>query len=154
MIEHCSILKEKLQFFGKMPPQFQQSFCCVFGTEVRDEKDVINLTIDYCDLMWDKVNNGRFVRVKDIVLTRGDESIFFEPRYDKHHWPPRSVGGKETIKLVEKFHKHWHIVFMNLHQEKEFRIYLKMLFYDDEIKDFSSLYEAADKARKEAKRRR
>ncbi len=154
MVEQCSILGKKLQFFDKMPLQFQQSFYIVFGTEVRDERDVLSLAIDYCDLMWEKINNGRFLRVKDIVLTRGDESVFLESKYNMHHWPPKSVDGKERMKLVEKFHINWHIVFMNLCQPKEFDIYLKMMFYDSEVNDFKSLYEAADKARKEAKRRR
>jgi hypothetical protein len=151
LIEQCSILGEKLQFFDKLPPVFQESFCKVFGTEIRDEKDIFFLTNDFSNLMWENLGNGRIVRIKDIYCVRGDESALLTPKYNKHHWPPSSVGGKETIKLPVDFHHSWHVIFMNLYKEREINLYLKSLCYDEEINNFSSLYEAADKARNKAK---
>ena len=146
-------MEKTLPFFNKLPPGFQESFCKIFGTEVRDERDIFFVTNDFCDLKWEKINNGRLITLEEIYLIRGGE-IVLDSKLNEHHWPPSSVGGVGTIKISIEFHVAWHIIFMNLHREKEFKKYLNILFYNEEVNDFSSLYKAVDQVRKSARKGR
>ncbi len=143
-------MEKVLPFFNKFPPGFQEAFITVFGTEIRDERDVIILTNDFCDLKWEKVNNGRVIMLEDIYLIRGDE-IVLEPESNEHHWPPSSVGGELTISISIEFHLAWHFIFMNLCKDEEFKRYLNILFYNEDANELKFLYKAVDEVRKSVK---
>jgi hypothetical protein len=130
-------MEKVLPFFNKFPPGFQEAFITVFGINIRDERDVIILTKDFCDLKWGKVNNGRVITLDDIYLVRGDE-IVLESESNEHHWPPKSVGGELTVSVSMEFHIAWHIIFMNLSRDREFKRYLNILFHNKEVDDFKS----------------
>lgn len=143
-------MEKVLPFFNKFPPGFQESFCKVFGIEVRDERDILFIANDFCDLKWEKINNGRVIMLDDIYLIRGDE-IVLDPSPNEHHWPPSSVGGVVTVTIPMEFHNAWHVIFMNLYKEKEIKKYLNILFYNEEVNDFNSLYKSVDQVRKSVK---
>lgn|GEM_PF-1560452 len=145
-------LEEAIPHFDNKPLNFQESFRKIFGTALRDEEDVYFLTEDICGLMWDKVNNGKIIRKRQIYLLRGDEAPSLDEEKNKHHWPPSSRGGKEVVKMPEDFHKSWHVVFMNLYKEIEIEIFLNKIFTNREISGFKDLYKAIEKAKKEAKK--
>ncbi len=133
MIEQCLALQEVLPFFGNKSYRFQEAVCTVFGTDIRDSSDVINLTQDFRAVMWDKVNNGRVLVKKEIYTVRGSSVLITEIKNSKHHWPPSSKGGELTIKVPDQFHRAWHDVFMNLHTKEEFDIFWQIIFSVEDI---------------------
>ncbi len=93
MLEHCLALQKVLPFFANKSCRFQEAVCTVFGTDVRDAIDVLNLTYDFSSVMWHKVNNGRVLIKKEIYAIRGSSVLITETENSKHHWPPSSRGG-------------------------------------------------------------
>lgn len=147
MIEHCLALQETLSFFENKSYRFQESVCIVFGTELRDVDDVIDLTCDFSDVMWDKVNNGRVLCRKEIYAVRGISTLITETKNSKHHWPPSSRGGELTIKVPDQFHRAWHDIFMNLFTKEEFEIFWQMMSSIEDV----ALRDVVDCTRKKAK---
>ncbi len=129
-----------LSFLKNKPENLVRAFADVFGDRIRDERDVITLTDDICDLKWEKLRNGRVIRVREIYELRGDGAML-EKSYNQHHWPPSSRGGSKTIRTPEEFHEGWHIIFLNLFKKEELRSFLKELFIFDEIHNLGFLYE-------------
>ncbi len=152
MREYFSKLEESVPYLENKPHNFKKAFCNVFGLELRDEEDVYILTEEICDLMWEKVGNGRVMRKEDIHLLRGKNGFSLGEEENEHHWPPISRGGKRTITIPVKFHKDWHVVFVNLYKKREIEVFLNKLFTNNEIDDFNKLHRAAKKAKKEAKK--
>jgi hypothetical protein len=143
-------MEKVLPFFNKFPPGFQEAFIAVFGTEIRDERDIFIITYDFCDLKWEKINNGRVITLGDIYSIRGD-GIILDPEPNEHHWPPKSVGGELTVSISMEFHIYWHKIFWNLHKKRELKKYLNILFHNKEVDDFKSFYKTADQVRKNEK---
>lgn len=131
---------EAVPFLEKKSLNFKKSFLYVFGDKVRDEKDIIFLAKDFCDLKWDVVENGRKLRKRKVYELQGVEKFFLHSAYNKHHWPPISRGGVYVIKTPIDFHKGWHLIFMNLYKKEEIERYLQMLFNLEEIESIGYLY--------------
>lgn len=147
MIEHCLVLQESISFFENKPYRFQEAVCTVFGTEVRDIDDILEITHDFSDVMWDKVNNGRILCRKEIYAVRGISTLITETKNTKHHWPPSSRGGELTIKVPDQFHRAWHDIFMNLFIKEEFNIFWQTMSSVEDV----VLRDVVDCTRKKAK---
>ncbi len=148
MIQHYIELYKKLPFFDKKPIFFQESFCVVFGSRIRDEKDVFLFTENLHDLMWDKVRNGRYLRKRDIYSLWGHRDIVLSSSKNKHHWPPSSRDeNAETMKIPKDFHQALHNIFMNLYKKKEMERFWKTLFTCEEIDSGIILYATIDQIR-------
>jgi len=152
--DYLSKLVEAVPHLENKPLSFQEAFYHVFGPGLRDEADVYILVKELCNLKWEKVNNGKIICKKHIYLLRGDKTPSLGDDKNKHHWPPGSRGGKETIEIPQDFHEKWHVIFLNLYKEKEIDIFLSKLFTDETIDDFREIYELIKNVRKEAKRAR
>ncbi len=140
--------QEVLMFLENKPEQFQESFYTVFGKEVRDVYDIINLSKDFSTLKWEKVNNGRVLLKKEIYEVRGRSSLIKGEEISSHHWPPRSRRGRLKIETPDEFHLRWHRTLENLYLEEEFEIFWKELFSSESF----VLCDVVDYTIKKAKR--
>ncbi len=148
VVHHFSKL-ERFSFFRKKPDTFKEAFVNVFGEEIRDETDIFRLTGEFCDIKWKKLCNGRIIRAKEIHDLRGNNKTALKTSYEKHHWPPVSVGGMETVKIPKDFHKGWHIIFLNLYRKEDIYVFLDRMFLLDELDSIGALYEAIYNLKKE-----
>ncbi len=151
MIQEYTKLYTVLPFFENKPPSFQKSFCKVFGTNVQDKEQVFSYVKSFCELKWEKVNNGKVIKPKDIYLIRGESIVLSGSQYNFHHWAPSSRDSEaDTIKIIAAFHKAWHALFMNLYKEAELYIYLNKIFSNKYIDNFAK---AIDEAKEEAEQK-
>ncbi len=142
--------KELSLFLEKKPPDFQKSFLSVFGTKARDKHDLFFIAKDFGNYMWEKRENGRILKRKEIYLLRGKEPSI-SCNYNKHHWPPEARGGRITIELPSDFHSFWHEYFLDLYKDEEFYILIGIMFDKTGLIDISFLNEAAKRAKKMAR---
>jgi hypothetical protein len=142
MEEHVSKLEEKFSFFKKKPYKFQEGFCLIFGSDIRETKDVLEMVEDYRRLMWHAVRNGKKVTKEEIYLIRGDGVLFFRGS-GNHHWPPRYEKSSISILVPIDFHKGWHLNNFGLWKKKDIRDFWKRIFIDETLNDYHIIRETA-----------
>ncbi len=145
MIEEQTKPCDVASFFKKKYPEFQEGFLLVFGLDVRDKSDVLEIAESYRKLMWAVKKNGKKITKKDIYHIRG-ESVLLVRRDGFHHWPPRSENGKKKIKIAMPidFHKGWHLVHFNLWKRKDLRFFWQTIFSDEMINDYRQISQIAE----------
>ncbi len=151
MQENCVNLKKTFPFFEKKPPEFQEGFLLVFGLDVRDKSDILQITEEYRRLMWAVTRNGKKITKKDIYLIRG-ESILFVRGEGNHHWPPRRKNGKKKIIMPIDFHKGWHLVHFSLWKRKDLSTFWQTIFLNEMINTYWQISQVAEKVIRNEKR--
>ncbi len=150
MLEDSMLYLETAPFFENKSNRFCEAFVIIFGNQIRDEQDVLSASYDFSNIMWERVAEGvqkkKALRKNDIIRIRGGTVLIPDEGVSMHHWPPRSRGGQDTIKMPNEFHRAWHDVFMNLYKYKEFEIFWDKMFYLEE----PLLRDVIDRTRKEA----
>jgi hypothetical protein len=133
--EHCDKLGDRFAFFNNKHEKFKKGFCAVFGSDVRDEKDIFEYVEDFRVLFWDKLENGKVIDREEIYELRG-RSVLFVRKDGYHHWQPESQGGKKVIRIPIDFHAGWHAIHFNLWKRKHFQLFWRKIFTDEALDDY------------------
>ncbi len=126
-----------LDSFGphKFPGSFYTAFYIVFGN-ISEENQALDF-LESINAAMEEEKGGGIVRKEEIITLR-DEGYIDVTKfngYNTHHVKPRSRDLRpkfkktdQEVRLPERFHEAWHIIFLNLY-DWETVLFLERIFH-------------------------